>query len=190
MQKKLNILDWTVGERRVLLLRWVPDCIYRGWNVPLVYSEQSSLSERQSIFWWMCQSYFCPILFNKKLSVQLLLTCGILPDHLRTPQTTDSFKKGLKTLHATHTAEMVERSKRSKVWLNFTRLDVDNARCQKGNKSLAFKGGNTSNLSKHLAKVHHIQTEKCTVFDCLSSSSVAPRFHVTYVMYASNNTQS
>ena len=72
-----------------------------------------------------------------------------------------------------HTAEMAER-KRSEVWLNVTRLDVDNARCQRCNKSLACQGGNTSNLFKHLAKVHHIQTEECTGFDCLSSSSVAP----------------
>jgi len=69
----------------------------------------------------------------------------------------------------THTEEMAERT-RSEVWLNFTRL----ARCLKCNKSLACQGGNTSNLSKHLAKVHHVQTEKCTGFDCLSSSSVAP----------------
>jgi len=76
-------------------------------------------------------------------------------------------------LHAcnTHMAEMAERTKRSKVWLYFTRLDVDNARCQKCNKPFTCKGGNASNLSKHLAKVHHIQTEKCTVFDSLS---VAP----------------
>ena len=73
----------------------------------------------------------------------------------------------------THTEEMAEGT-RSEVWLNFTRLHVDNARCQKCNKSLGCKGGNTSNLSKHLSKVHHIQTEKCTVFDCLSSSSVVP----------------
>ncbi|XP_033979359.1 uncharacterized protein KIAA1958 [Trematomus bernacchii] len=75
----------------------------------------------------------------------------------------------------THTAEMagrMERTKRSKVWLNFTRLDLDNARCQMCNKNFACKGGNTSNLSKHLAKVHHIQWEKCTVF--VSSSAVAP----------------
>ena len=72
-----------------------------------------------------------------------------------------------------NTEEMAER-KRSEVWLNFTRLDVDNARYQKCNESLTFKGGNTSSLSKHLAKVHPIQTEKFTVFDCLSSSSVAP----------------
>ena len=73
-------------------------------------------------------------------------------------------------LHAcnTHT-EMAERT-RPEVWLHFTRLDVDNARCQKYNK----RSAGTSNLSKHLAKVLHIQTEKCTVFDCLSSSSVAP----------------
>ncbi len=32
---------------------------------------------------------------------------------------------------------MVERTKCSKVWLHFTRVDVDNARCHKCNKSLA-----------------------------------------------------
>ena len=66
---------------------------------------------------------------------------------------------------------MAERTKRSKVWLYFTRVDVDSARCHKCDKSFACKGGNTSNLSKHLAKVHHIQTEKCTVFDSLARSA-------------------
>ena len=66
----------------------------------------------------------------------------------------------------THTEEMAERT-RSEVWLNFTRLEVDNACYQKCNKSLACKGGNTSNLSKHLAKVLHIQTEECTGFNLL-----------------------
>ena len=56
-------------------------------------------------------------------------------------------KRWIKQQH-THTEEMAERTKRSKVWLNFTRLDVDNTRCQKFNKSLACKGGNLSNLSK------------------------------------------
>ncbi|XP_071062243.1 C-C chemokine receptor type 1 [Pseudochaenichthys georgianus] len=73
----------------------------------------------------------------------------------------------------THTEEMAERT-RSEVWLNYSRVDVDNTRYQKWNKSLACEGGNTSNVSKHLAKVLHIQTEECTGLDCLSSSSVAP----------------
>lgn len=66
---------------------------------------------------------------------------------------------------------MFARTKRSKVWLYFTRIDANNSRCHKCNRSFASKCGNTSNLSKHLAKVHHIQTEKCTVFDKLARIS-------------------
>ena len=67
---------------------------------------------------------------------------------------------------------MAERTKRSKVWLYFTRVDSDNARCLKCNKVFASKGGNTSGLSKHLAKVHHTQMQRCTVFDKLKVGTV------------------
>ncbi|KAK7904323.1 hypothetical protein WMY93_016930 [Mugilogobius chulae] len=60
---------------------------------------------------------------------------------------------------------MAERAKRSRVWLYFTKIDADNARCLKCNKTFSCKGGTTSNLSKHVAKIHGIQTERCTVFD-------------------------
>ena len=39
------------------------------------------------------------------------------------------------------------------------------------NKYFVCTGGKTSNLSKHLADVHHIQMEKCTVFGSLASYS-------------------
>lgn len=47
------------------------------------------------------------------------------------------------------------------------RIDADKCR-----KSFAHKGGNTSNLSKHLAEVHHIQMEKCTVWPQSTSDTL------------------
>lgn len=59
---------------------------------------------------------------------------------------------------------MAKRHKHSDVWLCFSRIYADSAHCNKCNKSFACKGRNTSNLSKHPAKQHHTQTERCTFF--------------------------
>ncbi|XP_033480950.2 E3 SUMO-protein ligase ZBED1-like isoform X1 [Epinephelus lanceolatus] len=71
------------------------------------------------------------------------------------------------------------KAKRSKVWLHFTSKDADSAACNKCSKAILCKGGNTSNLIKHLT-THGIflKAEQCTVFDSLrdptpSTSSAA-----------------
>ena len=76
--------------------------------------------------------------------------------------------------HCESTQHVKKRTKRSKVWLYFGRVDADNARCNKWNKLLASKGGNTSNLSKHLAKVHQIQTELFNKLARAPSNAVTP----------------
>lgn len=60
------------------------------------------------------------------------------------------------------------KAKRSRVWLHFTSKDADSAVCNKCSKVILCKGGNTSNLTKHLT-THGIflKAEKCTVFDSL-----------------------
>ena len=59
-------------------------------------------------------------------------------------------------------------AKRSKVWLHFTNKDANSATCNRCQKTMACKGGNTSNLMKHLA-THgvYLKAEQCTVFDKL-----------------------
>lgn len=44
----------------------------------------------------------------------------------------------------------------------FIRFNAVNACCHKSNKSFSCKSGNTSNLSKYSAKVHHIKVDKCS----------------------------
>ncbi|KAK0155324.1 Zinc finger BED domain-containing protein 1 [Merluccius polli] len=60
------------------------------------------------------------------------------------------------------------KAKRSKVWLHFTQKDANSATCNRCQKTHACKGGNTSNLMKHLA-THgvYLKAEQCTVFDKL-----------------------
>ena len=67
------------------------------------------------------------------------------------------------------------KAKRSKVWLYFSPKDSNNAKCNKCNKVIASKGGNTSNLMKHLAthKIY-LKAEACTVFDCLREREPMP----------------
>ncbi len=64
------------------------------------------------------------------------------------------------------------KTKRSKVWLYFTRKDSENATCSKCSTAVACKGGNTSNLMKHL-RAHgiNLKAEGCTVFDSFRTSA-------------------
>ncbi|XP_034040278.1 uncharacterized protein LOC117522970 [Thalassophryne amazonica] len=64
------------------------------------------------------------------------------------------------------------KAKRSKVWLHFTPKGNDSATCHRCHKTIACKGGNTSNLMKHLASHGvYLKAEQCTVFDKLSDVS-------------------
>ena len=76
-----------------------------------------------------------------------------------------------------------------KAWLYFTRIHADNAHCHKCNKSFACKGGNTSNLLKHLGKVVLIQMGKCSFHQ--PSLYFLSRFpiHLMYVMLAGAHTE-
>ncbi|CAB1455956.1 unnamed protein product [Pleuronectes platessa] len=67
------------------------------------------------------------------------------------------------------------KAKRSKVWLCFAPKDRNNATCSKCNKAIASKGGNTSNLMKHLA-THNVflKAKACTVFECLRERECEP----------------
>lgn len=63
----------------------------------------------------------------------------------------------------------------SKVWLYFSGIDADAARCHKCDRRLAREVDSTGNLSEHLAKVHtvHIQTGRWRVFDRTRTSQFA-----------------
>ncbi|XP_077076835.1 zinc finger BED domain-containing protein 4-like [Siphateles boraxobius] len=66
------------------------------------------------------------------------------------------------------------KAKRSKVWLHFTYNAADSATCNKCLKSTACKGGNTSNLMKHLTKYGvYLKAEQCTVFDNLRDAEAS-----------------
>ena len=70
------------------------------------------------------------------------------------------------------TAAMAARQRRSKVWLYFTRGgDGDKASCNSCQRIIASKGGNTSNMQKHLATHHTIRLRECHVFDSLRQTS-------------------
>ena len=60
------------------------------------------------------------------------------------------------------------KAKHSKVWLHFTSKDADSATCNRCLKPMSCKGGNASNLMKHLV-THgvYLKDEQCTVFDNL-----------------------
>ena len=45
----------------------------------------------------------------------------------------------------------MERRKRSKVWLHFTKRDENAAVCNQCNAAISCKGANTSNMLKHLS---------------------------------------
>ena len=60
------------------------------------------------------------------------------------------------------------KAKRSKVWLHFTSKELNSATCNRCNKVISSKGGNTTNLTKHLTTHSvYLKAEKCTVFDHL-----------------------
>ncbi|KAL1023220.1 hypothetical protein UPYG_G00037900 [Umbra pygmaea] len=64
------------------------------------------------------------------------------------------------------------KARRSKVWLHFTSRDAYSATCNRCLKAMSCKGGNTSNLMKHLATHRDdLKTEQCTVFDNLRDAS-------------------
>jgi len=66
---------------------------------------------------------------------------------------------------AQNVSNMAARQKRCKVWLYFTKKDNNRASCN----TCRAKGGNTSNMQKHLTTQHVITLHKCKVFDTLLS---------------------
>ncbi|XP_054476597.1 uncharacterized protein LOC129108719 [Anoplopoma fimbria] len=63
--------------------------------------------------------------------------------------------------------------RRSKVWLNFTKINDKSARCNICKTIISCKGGCTTNMIKHL-RGHGVQITECPVFDALRRpSSVA-----------------
>ena len=68
-------------------------------------------------------------------------------------------------------ANMATRQKRSKVWLYFTRQNDNNATCNACKKSISSKGGNTTNMKKHLNTQHGLKLQECHVFDACSSAA-------------------
>ena len=73
-------------------------------------------------------------------------------------------------------ASMAERNC-SKVWLYFIKCDGDYARCNICDTKCKARGGNTSNLRKHLV-THKIflKAEECTIFDSLRSTTTKDSF--------------
>ncbi|KAL7403771.1 hypothetical protein ABVT39_004898 [Epinephelus coioides] len=63
------------------------------------------------------------------------------------------------------------RAKRSKVWAHFIKMNESSARCNICQKVVASKGGNTSNIIKHLQSTHSIKLKECGVFDCLNKAA-------------------
>ena len=67
----------------------------------------------------------------------------------------------------------METVRRSKVWLNFTKINDKSARCNICKTIISCKGGCTTNMIKHL-RAHGVQITECPVFDALRRpSSVA-----------------
>ncbi|KAJ4944584.1 hypothetical protein JOQ06_013127 [Pogonophryne albipinna] len=67
--------------------------------------------------------------------------------------------------------------RRSKVWIHFVRKDNGSAECNTCSKLISFKGGTTTNMTKHLC-LHGIQIKECTVFNL---SPVSVRLTTTVV---------
>lgn len=65
---------------------------------------------------------------------------------------------------------MSVRAKRSKVWAHFVRVNENSARCNLCQREVASKGGNTSNMTKHLERLHSIKLKECGLFDCYSNT--------------------
>lgn len=66
---------------------------------------------------------------------------------------------------------MASRQRRSKVWLYFTRKDDHRATCNACKTSISSKGGNTTNMQKHLSTQHAITLQECHVFDALRTEA-------------------
>ncbi|CAL8258573.1 unnamed protein product [Arctogadus glacialis] len=60
--------------------------------------------------------------------------------------------------------------RRSKVWLNFTKINDKSARCNICKTIISCKGGCTTNMIKHL-RGHGVQITECPVFDALRRPS-------------------
>ncbi|XP_058496961.1 uncharacterized protein LOC131467205 isoform X2 [Solea solea] len=65
-----------------------------------------------------------------------------------------------------------QRAKRSKAWAHYTRLTGDTASCNICRKIISNKGGNTSNLIKHVQLRHFINVRQSSVLDCFSGANV------------------
>ena len=61
------------------------------------------------------------------------------------------------------------RTKRSPVWAHFTRKN-DGGVCNLCQSFCVAKGGNTSNLLKHLRLKHNMHLKQCTIFDVLKKT--------------------
>ena len=70
---------------------------------------------------------------------------------------------------AQNVSNMALRQKCSKVWLYFTKKDNTRASCNTCRAVITSKGGNTSNMLKHLTTQHAITLHKCKVVDTLLS---------------------
>ena len=77
-------------------------------------------------------------------------------------------------------ANMATRQKRSKVWLYFTRKNYNNATCNACKKSISSKGGNTTNMKKHLNTQHGMKLQECHVFDACSSAANVSALSLTF----------
>ncbi len=63
------------------------------------------------------------------------------------------------------------RVKRSKVWAHITKLSDTSVRCNMCSSVIVNKGGNTSNIMKHLLTKHNIYFKQCAVFTLSPVSS-------------------
>lgn len=70
---------------------------------------------------------------------------------------------------AVHYTKMAARSKRSKVWLNFTKVNANLSKCNTCGKQILSKGGTTTSIRKHLL-LHGVNLKECTVFNSPSAS--------------------
>src|SRR4029434_3789019 len=61
---------------------------------------------------------------------------------------------------------MASRQRHSKVWLYFTRIDDHRATCNACKMSISSKGGNTTNMQKHLSTQHAITLQECHFLMC------------------------
>src|SRR4029434_2229078 len=71
---------------------------------------------------------------------------------------------------------MASRQRRSKVRLYFTRKDDQRATCTACKTSISSKGGNTTNMQKHLSTQHSITLQESHVFDALRSDDNVKEF--------------